>query len=351
MADTRIDELRRRLEREPGSRLFAQLAEELRKAGEPAEAIRIARAGLADHPGYPSARLTLGRALLDTGEAAGAKVELESALRDAPDNILASRFLAQAREQLGDLKGAVEQYQKTLRMAPGDRQLQGQLAAVEARLRAPSDDAADAETTPPVPRHAPPPLPAGVVAAAVPPVASGRVVTLPSPPRPPVVFAPSPTLARAEASAPPAPEPSGEEAELPPTLRIRSSQLSPAVPARAGEPAGRGVLAGAAPSVPSREAEAPVQVEGEAPAAEPGSTAPFSSSTLAELYYQQGLVDRAVDVYRQLLAQDPGNDRARSRLEELERVEAPSDGRAARRRALERTIAGLESLLGAVRRR
>ena len=30
----RIDDLRRRLEREPGSRLFAQLAEELRKAGE-----------------------------------------------------------------------------------------------------------------------------------------------------------------------------------------------------------------------------------------------------------------------------------------------------------------------------
>ena len=58
------------------------------------------------HPAYPSARLTLGRALLDSGDAAGARAELESALRDAPDNILASRYLAQAREQLGDLKGA-----------------------------------------------------------------------------------------------------------------------------------------------------------------------------------------------------------------------------------------------------
>ena len=96
MADSRIDELRRRIERDPGSRLFAQLAEEHRKAGEHAEAIRVARAGLVQHPAYPSARLTLGRALLDSGDPARARVELETALRDAPDNILASRFLGQA---------------------------------------------------------------------------------------------------------------------------------------------------------------------------------------------------------------------------------------------------------------
>ena len=105
VADTRIDELRRRLERDPGSRLFAQLAEELRKAGELAEAIRVARQGLADHPGYPSARLTLGRALLDSRDATGPARSSRRALRDAPDNILASRFLGQAREALGDLGG------------------------------------------------------------------------------------------------------------------------------------------------------------------------------------------------------------------------------------------------------
>ena len=109
LADSRIDELRRRLERDPGSRLFAQLAEEHRKAGEHAEAIRVARAGLVQHPSYPSARLTLGRALLDSGDASGARVELEAALRDAPDNILASRFLGQALEALGELGPALVQ--------------------------------------------------------------------------------------------------------------------------------------------------------------------------------------------------------------------------------------------------
>ena len=155
MADTRIDELRRRLERDPGSRLFAQLAEELRKSGDLGEAIRVARAGLAVHPAYPSARLTLGRALLDSGDATGGRSELESALRDAPDNIQASRYLAQAREKLGDLKGAAEQYRQTLLMAPEDKQLQAALAALQGRLGAPGGQASLAtETTPLAARRA-----------------------------------------------------------------------------------------------------------------------------------------------------------------------------------------------------
>ena len=147
MADTRVDELRRRLERDPGSRLFAQLAEELRKNGDFAEAIRVARAGLAVHSAYPSARLTLGRALLDSGDPLGARAELESALREAPDNILASRYLAQAREALGDVAGALEQYRKTLQMAPGDRQLESAVAALEGRVGAPGASS----PAPPVP--------------------------------------------------------------------------------------------------------------------------------------------------------------------------------------------------------
>jgi hypothetical protein len=69
-------------------------------------------------------------------------------------------------------------------------------------------------------------------------------------------------------------------------------------------------------------------------------------------------VDRAVDVYRQLLQQEPSNERARLRLVELEApgASAPEaapapDERTARRRALERTIAGLETLLAAVQRK
>ncbi len=92
----RIDDLRRRLDKDPGSRLFAQLAEELRKDGDLEEAINVCREGLKRQPAYPSARMTLGRALFDTGELATARVEFETVLKGAPDNILASRLLAES---------------------------------------------------------------------------------------------------------------------------------------------------------------------------------------------------------------------------------------------------------------
>ncbi len=60
----RIEDLRRRVQQDPASIAFAQLAEEYRRAGLQQEAIDTCRAGLARHPGYLSARVTLGRALL-----------------------------------------------------------------------------------------------------------------------------------------------------------------------------------------------------------------------------------------------------------------------------------------------
>jgi hypothetical protein len=101
------------------------------------------------------------------------------------------------------------------------------------------------------------------------------------------------------------------------------------------------------------EAQAPLTTEAVPAPGDPASasTTPFSSSTLAELYFQQGLVERAADVYRQLLEQEPDNEKARQRLAEIELPAPPADDRAARRRGLQRTIAGLEALLGAVRAR
>jgi uncharacterized protein DUF4388/uncharacterized protein DUF4339/tetratricopeptide repeat protein len=89
----KVEELRRRLEKDPSSRVFAQLSEELRKEGELEEAIRVSREGLQKHPFYPSARMTLGRALLDSGDLDTAKTEFEAVLQGAPDNLLARRFL------------------------------------------------------------------------------------------------------------------------------------------------------------------------------------------------------------------------------------------------------------------
>jgi len=90
---SRIDELRRRVEKDPASIAFASLAEELRKAREHDEAIRVCRAGLEHHPAYLSARVTLGRALLELQQYPEARTELEYVLHAAPDNLLALKCM------------------------------------------------------------------------------------------------------------------------------------------------------------------------------------------------------------------------------------------------------------------
>ena len=80
MADTtRIEELRRRVAKDPASIAFAQLAEEHRRAGDYEEAARVCRAGLDRHPTYLSARVTLGRALIELGQYDSAEAELQAA--------------------------------------------------------------------------------------------------------------------------------------------------------------------------------------------------------------------------------------------------------------------------------
>ncbi len=92
MADiARIEELRRRLRKDPASIAFAQLAEEHRRAGEYEEAIRVCRVGLAQHPRYISARLTLARALIELGAVDEAAAEIDHVLQVAPENLAAER--------------------------------------------------------------------------------------------------------------------------------------------------------------------------------------------------------------------------------------------------------------------
>jgi tetratricopeptide (TPR) repeat protein len=99
----RLEELRRRVQRDPASISFAALAEEYRKLGSFAEAIETCRAGLLRHPSYISARVTLGRALVEIGEFDEASVELEQVLRVAPENLAAIRALADIHRRRGEM--------------------------------------------------------------------------------------------------------------------------------------------------------------------------------------------------------------------------------------------------------
>jgi hypothetical protein len=101
-----LEQLRRRMQSHASPAAFAAAAEEHRRAGRFAEAIAVCRDGLDRYPAYASARATLGRALLDSGDAAAAVAELEQAVAQAPDNLAASRALEAARAALGDLAEA-----------------------------------------------------------------------------------------------------------------------------------------------------------------------------------------------------------------------------------------------------
>ena len=100
--NSRIAELRRRVQEDPASIAFAQLAEEYRRLGEFNEAVKYCRSGLARHPGYLSARVTLGRALIGLGAWAAAEAELDVVLRSAPDNVVALRAMAEVHQNRGD---------------------------------------------------------------------------------------------------------------------------------------------------------------------------------------------------------------------------------------------------------
>ena len=109
----RLEELKRRVQRDPASISFAALAEEYRRLGLFAEAIEACRAGLQRHPSYISARVTLGRALIEVGEFDEASSELEQVLRSAPENLAAIRALADIHRRRGEVSDA-DHYQATL---------------------------------------------------------------------------------------------------------------------------------------------------------------------------------------------------------------------------------------------
>ena len=232
MADTaRIEELRRRVQTDPASIAFAALAEEYRRSGHFDNAIATCRTGLQRHPAYLSARVTLGRSLLEIGRYDEARQELEQVLRSAPENLAAIRALAEIHHRAGELPESEHHFQETEASPAADALAAGPQAspvatasgiplsvvpAVSPTPPALADSATPivtAAATPIQPQAAVPPAPSPATPAAAPPV----TLSAPSPaiPAPPIVAAPlsrqESTLRTATSAAavavPPAPAP------------------------------------------------------------------------------------------------------------------------------------------------
>lgn len=125
---SRLEDLRRRLAQDPSSIAFAQLAEEYRRVGEFDAAVDACRSGLAAHPSYLSARITLGRALVALGRFDEARGELARVLAEEPENVGALRGMGELHLRQGHRHEAHEHFMRALHLAPYDAELERAVA-------------------------------------------------------------------------------------------------------------------------------------------------------------------------------------------------------------------------------
>ncbi|MDP1569583.1 MAG: tetratricopeptide repeat protein [Vicinamibacterales bacterium] len=291
----RIEELRRRVQADPASIAFAQLAEEYRRAGNYDEAVRACRLGLARHPGYLSARVTLGRALLELESLDEAQQELEFVLRAAPENLAAIRGMAEIHHRRGHMAEALEYYQRALGFARHDPTLEETVEQIARELGGGPPDVAEGlsfeeaqaqlisaiEGAPagPVAPVSPPPIPqaAPPESAAVPPIpaaAAPDALPIETPEPATSVYSAAPVeIASNHPPAAPSPEPQ-EGGEDPFDFEALLGALGEA-PDRAAPSPIEALLA----SPPSGDAETPA--EALAPAAE--ALAPTADVPPAEI--------------------------------------------------------------------
>src|SRR3989454_1868324 len=241
MADNqRIDDLRRRIQKDPASIAFAQLAEELRRAGQFEESVETCRAGLAIHPGYLSARVTLGRALLELNQLEEAQGELEYVLKNAPENLAAIRGLGEIHHRRGELREALAQYRAALALARNDPDLEETVAQLARQVEpqkpaVPTDGLSFDQMQSELLKLAPPPpspVPAASAAEVAPPPpspvpAASAAQVAPPPPAPP---APPAASAAQVAPPPPAPVPAAAQVAPPPPSPVPAASAAQVAP-------------------------------------------------------------------------------------------------------------------------
>ena len=129
-----IEKLQKRLDKDPNSLMFVQLAEEHRKEGNLEEALRVLKAGVGRHPNYWSARVTMGKVHHLMGNDASAREELEKVVSAVPDHLLANRMLGDiyTRMQLPDQ--ALQRYRIVQMITPADEALEEQIRNLEAQV-------------------------------------------------------------------------------------------------------------------------------------------------------------------------------------------------------------------------
>jgi tetratricopeptide (TPR) repeat protein len=339
----KIEELQFRIKTDPKSRLFFPLAEELRKSGKLGEAEQVLRTGLGVHPTYLSAWVSLGRVLREQQKNTEAVDALTKALQVDPGNVVAARLLGDSYLDLGEKVEAIKKYKLVHALMPGDEELETRIELLDRELRPtpePEFVAGEAE----LPSAEPEPVGAEAqspFAEPEPPVAEAEspFAEQPEPEPQPEAFSATADLPFAPPESPfdetspirqtvetpfdtddeipmaaqhvesPFEEPSGYTAdalaiEMPQGMHIEEAPLAAEVPAVWSEEPRE--------SEPAADVFAPAEPELSAPDDDLTAT-----TTMAELYVRQGLIEDARKIYAHLLERDPANDELRAKLDAL----------------------------------
>ncbi len=127
-----IDKYKKALKEDPNSRLFAALADSLRRAGETRNAIRVAEDGLQKHPKYLSGLVVLAQACHEDEQLDKAVELFEKVVHMNPENIVAQRALADLYDRKGDHDSALRAYRALSILDPTDMRAKNRLDILEA---------------------------------------------------------------------------------------------------------------------------------------------------------------------------------------------------------------------------
>ena len=121
-----------RVQRDPASLAFAQLADLYRKAGRTVQAIAVCREGLTRFPHYTTARLILAKALQAEGDSESALAELRAILEVSPRDVQSHRLAAEIHRRAGRLDEAVTHLESVVTLDPNDRESRSLLGLLRA---------------------------------------------------------------------------------------------------------------------------------------------------------------------------------------------------------------------------
>ena len=260
-----IAKLEKALRRDPDSPRFARLADLYLKRGRIERALELCQEGCASFPDYATGFIVLSKCYEKRGDVEEAREAMDQALRLDQENPSGYKRLAHLFEQLGVTPLALQSLRQAAYLDPFDTSLAEQIDRFTSRT------------------HQDAPEPEEFVASAAPEALEAEATQ-------PQVLTPQPPKDRDDLYG------NSNDSEL---LRL----LQEIEEEKAAEP------------VPAPEEPlSPADSEPSAP-----KSKRIATMTLAEIYTTQGLTQKAIETYRELLEQEPTNTIIRSKLAALEK--------------------------------